>query len=174
MLRRTCPVLALSALVACDPESPLPFASGGENTIFTQGGNGNKDDDSNTDTTADAGDPDGPTLAVSEVVMEDNPQMGESIKFVLTVSDPQDDIDGGKLFLDLSEDGGEPDPFDLDISGDTAEFGQTDVVAYIDGTLVFGLAGISLDKTYAYDLWAKDGAGHEGGHLKGDVPPYSE
>ncbi len=162
------PVLAI--LAACQPLGSKGFFGGGENTIFTEGGGGGGGGDDSDTSDTNTGDPNGPTLTENKVEMLNSPQIGANIYFEFSVSDPQGDIDGGKLFLDVDEDGTEI----LSESYDVSSTGSGDDVVLLNDVLYFGVSEIDLEASYSYWVQARDASGNLGSALTGDVPAYVE
>lgn len=157
-------ILAVNA--GCNPLEGREFAPGGENKITTQGaGGGDGGDDSDTETPG-TGDPNGPTLSIITLELEDVPNQGPSLVVELGASDPQEDVLGGTLFVTLTGDDEFKDNFDI-----TAAGGGDDVL-FAEGVIFFGITELDLAGEYAYEFQAKDDAGNTGSAISGDVPPY--
>lgn len=107
---------------------------------------------------------DGPVLGVYEVELADLPQTGPIITFELTVTDPQDDVLGGRLFVTL-DGNGEEATWGVEIE----ETGGGHGALLYEGLLLFGITDVELDAEYAWTAAAQDVAGNLGPELSGVV-----
>lgn len=101
--------LMLAGLLACTSESDSPNFGGG--------GNGDSSDDTGGDDTGGATNPDAPAITSINAEFYNPPQQNTVIEVFVFYDDPQDDVDGGKVTVDVVASGGDEYGDTLDIDG---------------------------------------------------------
>ncbi len=148
--------LLTATLTACTAEADSPFGNGGSQADPPTDG----DDTGDTGSTG-GGDPDGPTITNLTAEFYTPPQLSTVIEIYAYYTDPQDDVDGGKLDLTITASDGSKLADTVDIDGKYARL-DTD----IDGNPVWmwlsGTDGGSIDTSLSYDLTVtlEDAAGN--------------
>ncbi len=157
-------ILAASLLLACTNIDSASFFGGGTRTatgempVADSGGGG---DTGGGDTgTVDDGAP-----AITDVFGEYQTVESENADYLvvtLQYTDAQGDVEGGKLFFDVIDNGGSPSTESRSIVA-LAEVTSITSSAGDDGTmLVFGYGPVDTSHTYLLDaIVVKDTAGHE-------------
>jgi hypothetical protein len=117
---------------------------------------------------------DAPVIEDLALSFEEYPGIGDVITGEITWSDAQDDMEGGRLFYNVTGDIYENEPFILDVILDADVSGAANE-AYIDsdtGKIIFALAGVDIAKTYTFTaVLIQDAALNDSAEVEGEVAP---
>jgi hypothetical protein len=156
--------LALSApilLVACQGEE--------ENSLFRHDGTKTGEETGQLDDTGkqDTGMEDcSPVLSEATVRFTVYPNISNAVvEFRIPYADPEDDVVGGVLHVELTPSGGESVIWDLEIAAS-----ESFVIAD-EGEILAAIADVDESKTYGYLAWVFDDALCRSNTLSGPVAP---
>lgn len=140
----------------------LALASGcavQDDATFGVGGNpydvgGDDDDTGGGDDTGEVDNPDAPVITAFSAEITDYGQTGLVLLLVISFSDANDDVDGGKLNVSVLEEGREePVSNSVDIGGDYAWIDS-------DGDINMAFEDIDTSATYSVTVSVEDQAGN--------------
>lgn len=166
-------LVAVAAVAAgCKGVDVPTFKGGGADGTFeiTQG--------FDTDTAGDSGttvvDEDAPVIEDVSVAFEDYPGVGDVIEMQITWSDAQDDMEGGRVFYNVTGDQYDNEPFTLDVVLDSDVSGAANE-AYIDsdtGKIILALAGVDTTQTYTFtEILIQDALNNDSATVEATLEP---
>jgi hypothetical protein len=159
--------MILALLVACSNLSDPAFFGGGTRTAT--GELAGADTGSSADTGADTGngggggEEDAPEITDGSAFFEAlESAEADFLKVVLSYTDTQDDVVGGKVFFDVIENGGAPQTESMTLVSAEDLSDLTSQAAVADGNVSFVWGPADTSKDYIVDaIIVKDAAGHE-------------
>ncbi|RME23832.1 MAG: hypothetical protein D6798_12720 [Deltaproteobacteria bacterium] len=141
----------------------LTACNGGDGSLFGTGGAQTDPPTSGSDTgdTGGGGDPDAPTITRLTAEFYTPPQLSTVIELYAWYSDPQNDVDGGRVDLTVVASDGSKLSDTVDIDGKYARL-DTDLDGDPVWLWVSGTDGGAVDTSLSYELTVilEDAAGH--------------
>jgi hypothetical protein len=160
--------MILPLLVACSNLSDPAFFGGGTRTATGElaGADTGSTDDTGSDTGnggGGGGDEDAPEITDGSAFFETlESAEADFLKVVLSYTDTQDDVVGGKVFFDVIEDGGAPQTESMTLVSAEDLSDLTSQAAVADGNVSFVWGPVDTSNDYIVDaIIVKDAAGHE-------------
>ncbi len=161
--------LAAMALTGCRYGEKMMWAGGGApmqdtgSDGVTPGGGGDGDTGLDTDNppdgpggdTGNSGATQPPTVLDLQISVEEYPDIGWVAEMELTYTDPDDDISGGKVLLDVEIEGSEPESFTLAIDDAEAVHNES------NGTVFFALSVPQSNVSGSVNVVLEDANGNQ-------------